>query len=233
MKQYGLLGFPLGHSFSKSYFEGRLNYNNFQFPTVEEFFSSKPADLAGFNVTIPYKQAIIPHLDELSLEAQQIGAVNCVKINNNTSTGYNTDVYGFEISLLELIGNKKPEALILGDGGAAKAVKFTLAKLSIPYLTVSRASQLNYSTLTSDIVNSHKLIINTTPLGMYPATSEKPNIDYCAIGKNHYLYDLVYNPAQTTFLAMGRKQGAAVMNGLKMLQLQAEKSYQIWTSDNL
>ncbi|MFI3295566.1 MAG: shikimate dehydrogenase [Rikenellaceae bacterium] len=233
MKCYGLLGYPLGHSFSKGYFADRLDYRNFEYPEVVDFIAEKPATLAGFNVTIPHKQAIIPFLDSASPEAQQIGAVNCVRIDSEgLMHGYNTDCMGFEASLLELIAENRPKALVLGYGGAARAVCYTLEKLGIEFKIVSRQSELNYQTLTPQIIDEHHLIINTTPLGMYPKIDTAPQIDYESLTKNHYLYDLVYNPAETLFLKKGRRQGAQVANGLQMLKVQADRAYQIWTEEN-
>ncbi len=230
MALYGLLGYPLGHSFSKKYFTGRLNYENFEFIDPQQFIASLPHGLGGFSVTIPHKMAIIPFLDTLSDEAEKIGAVNCVKINHDGSRkGYNTDAYGFELSLLTLIGKERPDALVLGSGGASKAVCYVLEKLGIQHRVVSRGGELNYDNLTGEILKTSPLIINCTPLGMYPNVEQAPPINYCELGKNHYLYDLVYNPSQSEFIKAGRKRGAAVISGLRMLELQAQKAYQIWT----
>lgn len=242
MRKYGLLGYPLGHSFSKSYFsdffrkEGLTEccYENFPLEHIElidNILSDK--SLRGFNVTIPYKQQIIPYLDSLSDEAQKIGAVNCVKIENGRKTGYNTDCYGFEASLLELIGDSRPDALVLGSGGASKAVRYVLERLGIAYKLVSRtpaAGDYTYKELSEQIMQRHRLIVNTTPLGMYPHTDQAPPIPYEHIGCRHSLFDLVYNPPTTRFMENGSRNGARTMNGALMLRLQAEKSWEIWNS---
>ena len=240
MRRYGLVGYPLGHSFSKSYFTEFFrrenlpdcSYENFAIESIRQIerVVSTP-ELCGFNVTIPYKQQIIPYLDSLSSEAEAIGAVNCVKVLGGKLHGYNTDCYGFRLSLLDLIGENRPAALVLGSGGASKAVGYALRQLGIEYRLVSRtpdSQSLSYDALDEETMRSHRLIINTTPLGMYPDTNSAPQIPYGLIGKGHYMYDLVYNPAQTLFMARGAERGAETMNGAKMLRLQAEKSWEIW-----
>ncbi len=232
MAKYGLLGYPLGHSFSKKYFQGRLDYDNFEFPTPGQLLDNRPKDLKGFSVTIPHKLAVIPFLNSLSHEAEQIGAVNCVKVQcDGTLKGYNTDAHGFELSLLDLIGKNRPQALVLGSGGASRAVCYVLTTLGIEYRMVSRHGELNYENLSDELLKYSHLIINCTPLGMYPNVEQAPQINYCVLGKKHYLYDLVYNPAQTEFIRQGRKRGAAVISGLRMLELQAQKAYEIWTDE--
>lgn len=229
MRRFGLIGFPLGHSFSKGYFEAKFvregvadcRYDNYEI----EHLTAIPQGLAGFNVTIPHKQNIIPLLKNTDAAALKIGAVNCVDRN---LCGYNTDVIGFEKSLLQLLSGDRPRALVLGTGGASKAVVFVLEKLEIEFLQVSRQGSLTYDNLDTESVRSHKLIINTTPLGMYPKTDAAPKLPYEAIGSGHYLYDLVYNPAETRFMHEGRVRGALVKNGIEMLRGQAEAAWEIW-----
>ena len=234
----GLIGFPLGHTFSPTYFSNKfqelgiskseyLAYPLERIQLVEEIFNK---GIDGLNVTIPYKEQVIPYLDELSDEAFEINAVNTIYIKNGRKIGYNTDAYGFEMSLKNLLGSTKVEnALILGSGGASKAIKFVLKKLNINYQIVSRSDQyLTYSALSDDIIDQHRLIINTTPLGMYPNAEECPDIPYSALTVKHFLYDLVYNPEKTLFLKKGELQGCSIKNGFEMLVLQAEKSWEIW-----
>lgn len=234
----GLIGYPLGHTFSPTYFSTKfqelgisdseyLAYPLEHIELIEGIFN-KGVD--GLNVTIPYKEQVIPYLDELSDEAFEINAVNTIYIRNGRKVGYNTDAYGFEMSLKNLLGNVKVEkALVLGSGGASKAIKFVLKKLNIDYQIVSRSDQyLTYSALNDNIIDQHKLIINTTPLGMYPNEEECPDIPYSALTEKHFLYDLVYNPEKTLFLKKGELQGSSIKNGFEMLVLQAEKSWEIW-----
>lgn len=242
MKKFGLIGFPLTHSFSKKYFTEKFIRENI--PSVE--YDSYPLDdisgllsllgsqplLAGLNVTIPYKEKVIPYLDELSDEVKQIGACNCISINGGRLTGYNTDVIGFEKSLKKKLKPHHKRALVLGTGGAAKAVYYVLEKNNIPYLKVSRNAgylQLSYESLTSEIIESHQLIVNTTPLGMYPDINSFPLIPYNSLDSRHYLFDLVYNPTKTVFLFKGDERGAETENGADMLIYQAEASWDIWT----
>jgi shikimate dehydrogenase len=251
MKTFGLLGYPLTHSFSKEYFTKKFSqmqldehqYLNFEIDDMDKLFPEvieKHSTLKGFNVTIPYKQKIISYLDDIDQSAREIGAVNTVKaLRNNKSTtpylkGFNTDVYGFEVSLKEKLKNFHSHALVLGTGGASKAVEWVLRNNNINYLLVSRnpsgEQQISYDELKDDIILSHKLIINTTPLGTYPNITNKPDISYNLLSSQHYLYDLVYNPSLTEFLREGKKHGCFIMNGLKMLHLQAEKAWEIWNS---
>lgn len=237
MKRFGLIGRNISHSFSKNYFTEKFKsekredslYETFdleEISEVEEIF--KIDGLKGFNVTIPYKEQILPYLDELSPEAEKIGAVNCVKMQNEKRIGYNTDAYGFENSLEILLENHHKKALVLGDGGAAKAVKFVLEKLNISYKTVTRNGELNYSDLTRKHIENHLIIVNCTPLGTYPDVEAKPDIPYPFLTSEHLLYDLIYNPEKTLFLQLGEQNGAKTKNGLEMLVLQAEKSWEIW-----
>ncbi|GJM31299.1 MAG: shikimate 5-dehydrogenase [Saprospiraceae bacterium] len=245
---FGLIGYPLSHSFSKKYFNEKFieeglsedfYYELFPLERIELFpeLLVKYEQFRGINVTIPYKQQIIPFLDILSDEASAIGAVNTILIKNGQSKGYNTDVYGFEKSLtdkLENAGIQPENALILGTGGAAKAVHYVLEKKGINFSYVSRNKEvsgvLTYQELTEKIIKSHQLIINTTPLGMYPKIDTLPNIPYHYLGKEHLLFDLVYNPKETAFLKEGKKRKSTIINGLEMLHLQAEQAWTIWTS---
>jgi len=251
MDLYGLIGFPLTHSFSKRYFsdkflrEGILNcsYDLYEIPTLEDLPSllKKNPDLRGLNVTIPYKQDVIPFLDDLDdASAERIGAVNTIKIFADGSTkGFNTDYYGFRQSISEWMDRRGEaccnfKALVLGNGGAAQAVKTALEDMKTEYIVVSRqksGDSITYEELTQEIMESHRLIINTTPLGTFPNLETCPEIPYQYISKAHFLYDLVYNPTTTLFMKNGAAQGAAVHNGLKMLEMQAEKAWDIWTSE--
>jgi shikimate dehydrogenase len=248
MKRFGLIGRHLQHSFSPAYFankfkqEGILGcaYDLFPLAQIEDFKSllQKNLNLAGLNVTIPYKQAIIPFLDDLSPQALQIGAVNTIQFVEGQLIGHNTDVYGFQTSLEKALSSTQfnSKALVLGTGGASKAVVYALQEMNIPYQYVSRVSTadaLSYEILSPKLVQNHLIIINTTPLGMSPNIESCPFLPYAAIGQAHILFDLVYNPKQTLFMKRGAEQGAKTINGLEMLHLQAEKAWNIWTgSDN-
>lgn len=244
MRIFGLIGKKLTHSFSKKYFTEKFERENikqvvyelFELPNIDEFpqLIDNQENLKGLNVTIPYKLEVLPFLHEIDPAAERIGAVNVIKVQENKKLkGYNSDYYGFKFSLEKfLAGNTKVKALILGTGGASKAVKVALEDLDIPYRYVSRYSEKNniltYKQLDEDVFSSYHLIINTTPLGMYPFIETCPEIPYHLLGKNHYLYDLVYNPENTLFMQKGAENGAKVKNGLEMLYLQAEKSWEIW-----
>ena len=240
MHKFGLVGKNISYSFSENYFTKKfkiLGLNNHEYYTydiesIQDFPNIISRDIMGLNVTIPYKEKIIDFLDEIDEEAYKIGAVNTIKIiKNNKLKGFNTDVYGFEESLLPLIETYHKKALILGTGGASKAVAFVLQKLNIDYLAVSRnpnKDQLSYGDLTEDILKNHKIIINCTPLGTFPEVDTFPDLPYQFLSEKHLLYDLIYNPAKTRFLSEGEKRGATIHNGLKMLELQAEKSWEIW-----
>jgi len=189
-------------------------------------------NLKGLNVTIPYKQDVIRYLDEVDKSASSIGAVNTVKIKDNRLIGYNTDTIGFEVSLKELINHNPLNALVLGSGGASKAVSYVLNKMNIPYKLVSRhktKGDLTYQDLDANTFSQYRLIINTTPLGMSPKINYAPDLPYELIDGTYYLYDLIYNPVETLFIKNGKKRGASTMNGLKMLYLQAEAAWKIWT----
>lgn len=248
MEKYGLIGFPLSHSFSRDFFNEKFKsegidaeYLNFEIPSIDrlpETLSANP-DLRGFNVTIPYKEKIISYLDELSEEADHIGAVNVVKVTQRKGKtflkGYNSDVIGFMRSIEPLIDSNRRQALVLGTGGASKAVSYALHRLGIETLMVSRnpkEGMISYEQLTPDIVSTHKVIINCTPVGMYPHADECPKIPYHAIEFGHLLYDLVYNPDETLFLKRGAQQGAEVKNGLEMLLLQAYVGWDFWHNDD-
>lgn len=241
---FGLIGYPLSHSFSKKYFTekfvndsiGGAFYELFPLETIKDFPGLLKAypNLAGINVTIPYKQQVIPYLDDLEEAAAQIGAVNTIKVENGRLIGYNTDVYGFGNALkktLEKHQLKVEKALVLGTGGAAQAVVFQLKNMGFMVQSVSRKQKedcLTYQELDTAIITEYQLIVNTTPLGMSPKIDACPAIPYKGLSAKHLLYDLVYNPAETLFLKKGKEKGAQVLNGLQMLLLQAEKSWEIW-----
>jgi shikimate dehydrogenase len=241
MRVFGLIGFPLSHSFSKKYFTDKFaregisgcRYELFPLERIDDItglLEDEP-ELAGLNVTIPYKQQVIPFLQELDPVVRDIGACNCIRVRNGRLQGFNTDVTGFEESLKAKLSPAHDRALVLGTGGAAQAVHHVLGRLGIPFLSVGRkasASVLDYGSLTPELIHGHRLIINTTPLGMYPGVDECPDIPYAAIGAGHYLYDLVYNPEKTLFLSKGEARGAVIANGGDMLVIQAEESWRIW-----
>lgn len=237
MSSYGLIGYPLSHSFSKKYFQEKFerektqaDFINFEFASLKDFQKSFPKDLKGFSVTIPYKKEIIPYLNVLDDSAKIVGAVNSVKIQEGKLIGYNTDIIGFEKSLTPLLNNEHKKALVFGSGGASNAVQYVLKKLSLPFQIVSRKGKFNYEQLNAKIIQEHPLLINCSPVGMFPNTEECPNIPYEAISSKHLLYDLNYNPTETLFLKNGKKKGAAVKNGLEMLELQADASWEIWNA---
>lgn len=241
VKKLGLIGFPLGHSFSKRYFTHKFestslsnwSYHNYPMESVDEIrevLSANP-NLVGFNVTIPHKIAIIPYLSEIDEKAENIGAVNCVKVlSDGRLAGYNTDFTGFKVALLDMIGSERPNAIVLGTGGASKAVMAVLDSLEMQYTLVSRnsgANQISYDQLSDELISSSKLIINATPLGMYPKIDGIPQINYSAIGSSHFLFDLIFNPDETKFMREGRVRGAVVKNGYQMLVEQAEAWWSI------
>ena len=241
MKIYGLIGFPLGHSFSKKYFTEKFQKEQLQNCFFELFPIEKIAefknlvsgipDLCGLAVTIPYKQSVIPFLDTMSEEALKVKAVNCVAFEQGRLKGYNTDVIGFERSFVPYLLKIHKRALVLGNGGAAKAVLFVLAKLNIPFLIVSRnpkQGEISYHDLTPLIMTEHRIIINCSPVGMTPDEDEMPAIPYNSINADNYCYDLIYTPSETRFLAEGRRRGASVKNGMDMLTIQAEENWTIW-----
>ncbi|UGU16440.1 shikimate dehydrogenase [Sinomicrobium kalidii] len=243
MPLFGLIGKNISYSFSQVYFREKFEklqltdhtYVNFDIPEIEDFPSllQEHPDIRGCNVTIPYKEAIIPYLSGLSNKAEQIGAVNVIKAGKDRLIGYNTDYYGFQASLQPLLCKEHQKALILGTGGASKAVAFSFKELDIRHTFVSRhpgKGQLSYEDLTEDILAEYLIIVNCTPLGTFPDADNKPDIPYQYITDKHLLYDLIYNPAETSFLKEGKQRGAITSNGLKMLQFQAEKAWEIWNS---
>lgn len=245
MRRYGLIGFPLTHSFSPTFFADKFrenglddcSYDSFPIESIDklhELLRHQPF-LCGLNVTIPYKKAVLPFLHEYDRVVEQTGSCNCIKIENGILTGYNTDVIGFEKSLLPLLKPYHNKALVLGTGGAASAALFVLKKLGIDYLSATRnvkeKNQIAYQELTPSIMGDCKLIINTTPLGMFPFIKESPAILYDCIGGHHLLFDLIYNPAETLFLKKGKEKGAIVKNGQEMLVIQAEESWKIWDTE--
>lgn len=248
MRRFFLIGRRLGHSFSARYFtekferEGlsaQCRYDLCEIPVIEELpeLLKRMEGTVGFNVTIPYKQEIIPYLQAMSDEARNIGAVNCVKVAADGSlTGYNTDVDGIRLSLDELLaGVKVDAALVLGTGGASQAVKYVLAERNIRYAVVSRdkaKGDLTYDELTDEVMAAYHLIINCSPVGMYPYNDVAPDIPYQALGADHYLFDLVYNPERTLFVERGAERGAHTLSGLKMLYAQAESAWRIWKENH-
>ena len=238
MKTFGLIGKSLSHSFSSSYFNEKFfkeritntKYLNFELNDISEFPQLiKKQNLSGINVTLPYKESIIPFLDELSENAKRIGSVNTIQISNGKLIGHNTDVIGFKQSITPLLSGRNT-ALILGDGGAAKAVKFIFNQLNISHKTINRNSSFDYSDITSEIIDFNTIIVNTTPLGMIPEIKNYPQIPYELLTEKHLLFDLIYNPKETLFLKYGRANKACTKNGLEMLQIQAETSWNIWNT---
>ncbi len=247
MKTFGLIGYRLGYSFSKIFFTEKFErenlteyeYVNFELDTIEKFpaiFEKKP-NIAGLNCTIPYKQQIMKYLDEINPEAAEVGAVNTVKVIRKNGPmkliGYNSDVYGFENSLKPMLSEKHKKALILGTGGASKAIKYILNKLRIEYLSASIEEQLfekeiRYPDINKQLISEYLIIINATPLGTFPNVDNCADIPYQFITPDHVLFDLVYNPEETLFMKKGKAQGATVKNGLEMLHLQALRSWEIW-----
>lgn len=237
MMKFGLIGRNISYSFSKKYFEQKFHqlslldysYDLFDIQQIEEIEKIFSIDnLRGLNVTIPYKEQVIPFLDELSDEAEKIGAVNCILIKNGKKTGYNTDVFGFEKSLLTYPKILSEKALILGNGGATKAVKYIFDKYNIDYQIVSRKTELNFENLSEEIVKEHKIIIQCTPVGTFPNVEQNLPFPFGGISFQHVVIDLIYNPPQTQFLRKAHEMGAETMNGLLMLEQQAEKAWEIW-----
>lgn len=245
MRTFGLIGYPLSHSFSKKFFTEKFqkehiancNYDLFPIANTNELneLLAKHPSLCGLNVTIPHKVNVIPYLNELDEAAAAIGAVNCISIKQINQQqilkGYNTDAFGFAESLKPLLKPNHQKALIFGDGGAAKAVKYVLTQLNIPFTVVVRnpvPGAILYSAVTADVLAQHQLLINTTPLGMSPNLATYPPVPYQFLTPDHLAYDLVYNPEETAFLSMAKANGAQIKNGLEMLYLQAERSWYIW-----
>jgi len=239
--RYGLVGKDIAYSFSRSYFAEKFknegisscSYENFDLVSIEKIKEVlKAKNLGGLNITIPYKEAIIPYLDELSEDAKIIGAVNTIRfLPNGKAEGHNTDAYGFKAALRKYLDNHAKKALILGTGGASKAIKYVLEQKNIKPLFVSRnpkEGQIGYEQIDSELMQAHLLIINCTPLGTHPEVNKAPAIPYESISSKHFLFDLIYNPELTLFLKEGKKRGATIQNGLFMLEQQAEKSWNIW-----
>ena len=241
--KYGLIGRNISYSFSKGYFTKKFmelgldnhSYENFDLREICEFkdLISQNPNIKGFNVTIPYKEEIIPFLTDLDTEAKIIGAVNTIKIENDRLIGHNTDAFGFEKSIIPYLGKHHERALILGTGGASKAIAHVLKKMGITHTFVSRnpgREQLHYSGLDGELLRKNAILINCTPLGTYPDIDNRPDIPYQFITPKHLLYDLIYNPGKTAFLRAGEQAGAKIINGSKMLEFQAEKAWEIWNS---
>ena len=241
MKTYGLIGKSLSHSFSKKYFTEKFDnqglidseYINIEIETIEEFVEKvKELNPQGLNVTIPYKKAILPFLDDLDEVAETIGAVNTIVFKNGKLKGYNTDAFGFHQSIKPFFKSHHERALIIGTGGASKAVEYVLNQYGVDVMFASRNDSknniLNWNDINENVIKHHLLIVNCTPLGMFPNIASKPDIPYSALSNNHLLVDLVYNPEETLFLKLGKENGAKVMNGLTMLQQQAENSWRLW-----
>ena len=237
---YGLIGYPLTHSFSPGYFNQKFReegldaiYTSYPLPDISLLpaLLKEHPQLRGLNVTIPYKTAVLPYLDEMNMDVQQMGAANCIRIEEGKLIGYNSDWTAFRDSLQPLLRPEHTQALILGNGGAAKAVAYALRQMGIAYRIVSRgrdSNTLSYERVTPALLQDHLLLINTTPLGMFPEEDSAPEIPYEALTSRHLLYDLIYNPAATLFLKKGAAQDAITKNGLEMLHLQAEGSWRIW-----
>ena len=244
MKLYGLIGYPLGHSFSKIYFEEKFlkehidaAFELFPMESIKEFpdVAAKNKNLLGLAVTIPYKEKIMSFLTRIDDAAKQVGAVNCIKFSGEETTGYNTDTKGFEGSFLPLLKPHHTKALVLGTGGASKAVQYVLRKNGIGFLTVSRTGRdeknnIRYEDIDEDIIWEYPVIINCTPVGMIPDEESQPALPYHLLTKDHLLYDLVYKPAKTKFLEHGEKRGCIVKNGFEMLMIQAEENWRVWNS---
>ncbi len=248
MDKYGLIGYPLVHSFSISYFNEKFQsegidatYENFEIPTIDEFLEvvETNPELRGLNVTIPYKEKVISYLDSLSPEARAIGAVNVIKVSHKGKKtilkGYNSDVIGFTRSIEPLIEAYHKKALILGTGGSSKAIAFGLKSLGLETVKVSRYERtgaIQYEKITPEIIREYNVIVNCTPCGMYPHADESPNLPYEAMDEHTLLYDLIYNPDETMFMKRGKAQGAVVKNGLEMLLLQAFASWEFWNKED-
>ena len=241
MNKYGLIGKSLSHSFSKSYFssffiENKINasYDEFEIANIDDVKALLNSSVNGLNVTIPYKESIIPFLDELSIEAKEIGAVNTIKITNGKTKGFNTDAFGFHQSIKPFLTNQHEKAIVLGTGGASKAVAYTLNNLGIDVFFVSRSpkempNHFLYNDLNKEMINACKLIVNTTPVGMYPNINDLIPIDYSFLSENHLCIDLIYNPKETLFLKNSIKNNASTLNGNHMLIEQAKESWRIWS----
>lgn len=243
MRAFGIIGYPLGHSFSPHYFSEKFKRENIEDSSYEAFpledishfplLVAQQVTLRGLNVTIPYKKSIIPYLNSLDPLAAKLNSVNTIKVQNGEMIGYNTDVEGFVESIKPLMHNKIKKALVLGNGGSAQSVKEGLRQIGFEFNVVSRninSGDLTYDNLSESLINEHLLIINTTPLGMYPKIKGFPDLPYGAIGAEHLCFDLVYNPSETEFMKRSRANGAIVANGSEMLRIQAEAAWKIWNS---
>ena len=233
---FGLVGKRLSHSFSKDFFTQKFkklnfkshNYKNYEIDNLNNLRELiKKNQLCGLNVTIPFKQKIIKHLDKIESNAREINSVNTIKVENNKLIGYNSDIQGFENSFIPIIG-KRQKAIVLGNGGASKAVQFVLKKNKIKFNLFSRSGKKKFEDITNSDIISSQIIINTTPLGMYPDINTYPNIPYHALSSNHLIYDLVYNPEETIFIKKAKEKNCLVINGLEMLINQANISWEIW-----
>ena len=250
MRKFGLIGFPLGHSFSRKYFTEKFlrehikgcSYENFPIDDISKLpaLVESEGSLEGLNVTIPYKAEVLRYLDRIEQEASEVGAVNVIKIRRNiVSTelhGFNSDITGIRDTLIPLMNPEVKGALILGTGGASKAVCYVLDKISVQYTLISRTRKpgcLTYSDINKETIDSIQLIINTTPLGMFPETESRPDLNYDLLDERHLLFDLVYNPEMTPFLREGQERGCMIVNGMQMLISQAERSWEIWNDNNL
>ncbi|MBP7731268.1 MAG: shikimate dehydrogenase [Bacteroidales bacterium] len=250
MRQFGLIGYPLVHSFSENYFLEKFRneyindatYKNYPIKSIDQLLDliNEIPNLLGLNVTIPYKKEVIRYLDLIDKEALEVGAVNVIKIVRRNDKillkGFNSDIYGFKESLKPLIDSHVRQAIVLGTGGGSSAVAYVLSSMRIPVIFVSRSNKENcitYNDITEELVSLSHLIVNATPLGMFPETDQKPEIPYHALTSDHILYDLIYNPSETLFLKEGEKRGCRTINGLEMLKLQAEKSWQIWNDPSV
>jgi len=244
MKTYGIIGYPLTHSFSQQYFTEKIAreriedavFNIFPLTSIEEFqtlLGNHPS-LKGLAVTIPYKEKVLKYISNLSDEVRQIGAANCIRIKGDELVAFNTDIVGFERSFVKHLKPQHTKALVLGTGGASKAVQYVLKKLGVEFLIVSRnaaENSIRYLDVTETIIKDHSIIINSTPLGMSPSENTCPDIPYHLLTADHYLYDLVYAPVKTLFLKKGEEFGATIENGFEMLIIQAEENWRIWNED--
>jgi shikimate dehydrogenase len=248
MRKFGLIGYPLGHSFSKKYFTEKFSreqikncsYENYPLTSIGQLPDLIHSEnIEGLNVTIPYKSAVIKFLDSIDPEADAVGAVNVIRIERlkekTKLAGFNSDIAGIRDTLLPVINSKMRNALVLGTGGGAKAVCYVLKEINVHYTLISREKKygcLTYSEISPEIFRKTQLIINTTPLGMYPETGSKPDLKYDQLDSDHILFDLVYNPEITSFLKMGKERGCTILSGLKMLHSQAERSWEIWNNNS-
>ena len=239
--RFGLVGKDISYSFSRGYFTKKFSdlgldtysYENFDFQAIEEITDvlKNNTDIKGMNVTIPYKQEVMPFLSELDQEAEKIGAVNTIQFTENGLKGFNTDAYGFKNAMAPFLKPHHKKALILGTGGASKAVAYVLGELGISYVFVSRSAgdnKISYDQVTEDILKEHTILVNCTPLGTHPNIEERPSLPYEFLSDQHFLFDLIYNPEKSAFLTAGEAKGAQISNGLRMLELQADRSWQIW-----